>query len=246
MRLLQPDAFAHVFEPLAGKRVGFVEPLGNVGDELIGWATRQLFAEFGIRWKIQDPDRGADDVDVLVYGGGGNMGSLYQANWEQRSKCLQLGPPVTIFPQSYNSAEDRPFRRVYIRETASRRYAPQGLLAPDLALGLAFRTTRPPSRPLGIFLRRDKERAASRRWLRRDPVKLCRTPQEYLDLAARHEHIITDRLHFAICGLIAGRRTTLLPNSYHKNAGMYETWLKDLGCEFARNVAEARSRRRAA
>jgi hypothetical protein len=25
----------------------------------------------------------------------------------------------------------------------------------------------------------------------------------------------------------------LLPNSYHKNRSMYETWLRDLGCMFA-------------
>jgi exopolysaccharide biosynthesis predicted pyruvyltransferase EpsI len=87
-------------------------------------------------------------------------------------------------------------------------------------------------------LRKDTERGIPRNWFPRewfprDPVKLCRTPDEYLHLAARYESIVTDRLHFAICGLLLGRQVVLLPNSYHKNRSMYETWLRDLGCMFA-------------
>jgi hypothetical protein len=39
MRLLPKHAFATVFEPLVGKRIGFVRPFGNVGDALIVMAT---------------------------------------------------------------------------------------------------------------------------------------------------------------------------------------------------------------
>jgi hypothetical protein len=46
------------------------------------------------------------------------------------------------------------------------------------------------------------------------------------------EHIVTDRLHFAIAGLMTGRDVSLLPNGYHKNRSMYETWLEDLGCHW--------------
>jgi exopolysaccharide biosynthesis predicted pyruvyltransferase EpsI len=58
-------------------------------------------------------------------------------------------------------------------------------------------------------------------------------------LATQYKRIITDRLHFAISGLILGRETTILPNSYHKNRSMYETWLRDLGCNFAENLETA-------
>ena len=238
-RLLPLAAFAHVFDPLKGRRIGFVRPCGNVGDSLIEWGMRQLLEEFGITWAVFDPaasDPG--EFDELVFGGGGNMGTRYVDNWNLRGRLLELGLPFTILPQSFTSAEDRPYRRVYVRERASMTFCPTGILAPDLALGLSPPAYPPPTRGTGIFLRRDSERLPGFRWFRRDPVRLCRTPQEYLALAARYERIVTDRLHFAISGLLVGRDTTLIANNYHKNASMYDTWLRDLGCRFA---SEART-----
>jgi exopolysaccharide biosynthesis predicted pyruvyltransferase EpsI len=50
---------------------------------------------------------------------------------------------------------------------------------------------------------------------------------------------VTDRLHFAIAGLHAGREVTLVANDYHKNRAMHETWLSHFGCRFAPCVADA-------
>ena len=240
MRLLPLDAFAEVFEPLQNRRIGYVRPVGNVGDLLIEEATEQLFAEFGIQWVDWSPDA-PRDVDELAFGGGGNMGSFYRQNWDLRTRCLETGLPVTILPQSFITAEDRPFRRVYVRECVSLRIRPDAILAPDLALGLTVEPPPPPVRDLGIFLRRDYEQKVRRRLFSRDPVRMCETPQQYLTLASRYARIITDRLHFAVCGLLLGRETTLLPNSYHKNRSMHETWLAGLGCRFAETVSQALS-----
>lgn len=238
MRLLTPDAFSAVFEPLRGKRIGLVHPIGNVGDHLIQRATHQLLDEFGVRWEIVTPDR-RPDVDELVFGGGGNMGTHYRNNWELRGQILRYGIPVTIFPQSFLTREDRSYHRVYVRERGSLKYCEGGTLAPDVALGLNYKTRTRPRYSLGVFLRKDPERIVEVPWFRRDPAKRCRDPVEYLELAAQYERIVTDRLHFAICGLIVGRQTTLLPNSYHKNRSMYETWLEALGCKFAATPQEA-------
>lgn len=239
-RLLPLDAFAHVFEPLKGRRIGFVRPRGNVGDSLIEWATRQLFEEFGVSWAMFDPDASDPaDFDELAFGGGGNMGTRYVDNWNLRGRLLELGLPITILPQSFTSVEDRPFRRVYVRERASLAFCPQGILAPDLALGLLPPALPAPTHGRGVFLRRDSERLPGLSWFRRDPVRLCRTPQEYLALAARYERIVTDRLHFATSGLLVGREVTLIANNYHKNAAMHETWLRALGCGFASDVRTA-------
>ena len=240
MRLLPLEAFSAVFEPLRGKRIGFVPPIGNVGDELITWATHQLFDEFQIVWRPFHPGSpGAGDVDEVVFGGGGNMGTRYRNNWALRGKILELGLPLTILPQSFTSVEDRPYTRVYVRERASLAFCDNGILAPDLALGLRRPSPKPPTRHTGIFLRRDPERLGWCRWFRRDPVKLCNSPREYLDLAAGHERIVTDRLHFAICGLLAGRETTLLPNNYHKNRSMHETWLAAAGVPVCRQCCRS-------
>jgi hypothetical protein len=212
---------------------------------MIEWATFQLFEIFQIDWRMIDP-YDARQVDELVYAGGGSMGTLYQQNWEMRGAYLGLGVPITILPQSFTSPEPRPYETIYVREAASLDFEPRAQLAPDLALGLEYTAVSVRRRACGVFLRRDGERAVRRRWFTSDPAKRCRTPREYLELAAQFDHVITDRLHFAICALIVGRRVTLLPNSYHKNRSMYETWLAEFGCEFAQNVDEALASGRAA
>ncbi|MCC7086816.1 MAG: polysaccharide pyruvyl transferase family protein [Pirellulales bacterium] len=242
MRLLSPEYFAKVMDPLRGKRIGYVRPVGNVGDQLIEWATFQLFDKFGIHWNVVSLEQ-PPNADELVFGGGGNMGSFYQANWNLREKAMSFGIPMTILPQSFMTAEDRPFHRVYLRERRSFKFCPTGIFAPDLALGLEYANSILPQHDLGVFIRRDCELKVKRPWLTRDPVRLCKTPQEYLQLAAQYRRIITDRLHFAISGLILRRETTILPNSYHKNRGMYEAWLGDLGCSFAEDLEAALDQR---
>lgn len=243
--LLTPDAFAPVFTPLVGRRVGYIRPVGNVGDRLIEVATFQLLATYGIAWTVVDPAAPPPpDVDVLVFGGGGNMGTLYRDNYHLRTLALESGRPLVILPQSFTTPEDRGFARVFVRERGSLALHPAGLLAPDLALGLDWPPPPPPDRDLGLFLRRDVERTGPKPWRFRDPVKWVREPADYLALAARHRRIITDRLHMAIAGLHAGRDVTLLANSYHKNSSMHETWLAALGCRFA-DTPQAAARLRA-
>ena len=67
-------------------------------------------------------------------------------------------------------------------------------------------------------------------------MRLYKPTKEYILLAARYETIFTNRLHFAIAGLIAGRKVTLLPNSYFKNKSIWECWLKDLGCLWSESL----------
>lgn len=246
-RLLGPVSFSIVCEPLVGKRVGYVRPAGNVGDHLIEVAMTQLFAEYGIRWRRWRPDvpGDADGLDLLVFGGGGNMGTRYTGNHDLRGTALATGLPVIILPQSFTAAEERPYARVFVRERGSLALRPDGILMPDLALGLETPPCPPPVRQLGVFLRRDQERTGRKPLLARDPIRLHRDPLAYLAFAGRYRRIVTDRLHFAIAGLHAGREVTLLANDYHKNRSMHETWLADLGCRFADNAIEAVSRRAA-
>jgi exopolysaccharide biosynthesis predicted pyruvyltransferase EpsI len=223
--------------------------VGNVGDDLIELAMTQLFAAYGIRWRLVSAEElsghGAD-VDLLVFGGGGNMGERYRGNYDLRGRALATGLPLVILPQSFTSPEDRGFHRVYVRERSSLRFHTGGILAPDLALGLAWPEPSRPDRDLGVFLRRDQERGGRKPLLVRDPVRMARTPAAYLALAARHRRIVTDRLHFAVAGLHAGRDVTLVANDYHKNRSMHETWLAGLGCRFAATASEALSAARRA
>lgn len=207
----------------------------------------QLFAEYGITWRLVSPTdlRTTESLDVLAFGGGGNMGTRYPSNHALRTAALETGIPVVILPQSFTGREDRPFEQVFVRERGSLALRPDGILAPDLALGLATAEPRRPDRDLGVYLRRDQERAGRKPLFARDPVRLFQDPFGYLAFAARHRRIVTDRLHFAVAGLHAGREVTLVANDYHKNRSMHETWLADLGCRFAITPAEALGRRAA-
>lgn len=251
--LLGPERFAAVVEPLLGRKVGYLRPAGHVGGMLVELAMAQLFRLHGIRWVPLDPERPAE-VDVIVFGGGCGMGDRGLAGYAARGRALRLGLPVVILPQSFTDREDRRFARVFVRERASLGLRPDAVVAPDLALGLAWPAAAPPSRELGILMRRDGQRSGRRLAHARDPAAICRTPAEALALAARYRRIITDRLHCAIAGLHAGREVTLLPSSTPTNRSMHETWLASLGCQFAdsveaallRRVAEARRTRAAA
>ncbi|MFV0445324.1 MAG: polysaccharide pyruvyl transferase family protein [Planctomycetaceae bacterium] len=237
MRLLPLSAFDAIFFPLRDQRVGVVDGFGNVGDRLIYAATRQLLDAFGIEWVTLSPGDPLT-VDTVVLFGGGNMGSRYKREFEVRRRAVKdaaaRGIPIVVLPQSWMSPEPGPFARAYVRERASLQHCPNGILAPDLALGYDYEArTTDPTVERGLFLRRDAERKVAFQDGEQDPARICRTPAKYLALAGRYSHIITDRLHFAICGLLNRRRVTLLPNSYHKNRSLWETWLADLGCERA-------------
>lgn len=245
MRLLDLSYYEPIFVPLQGMRVGLVYGHGNIGDQLIYAATRQLLDAFEIDWIVQKPgDR--DPVDKLLLSGGGSMGSWYVRELWIRKRMLSRGLPTIVLPQSFMRAERGPYERVYVREYESQRLCPQGVLAPDLALGYDYEPpTEAPRHPRGLFIRTDREgqwsvRAMfSRKQVQQDPLVGCRTYQEYLSLAGQYGHVITDRLHFAICGLLNRRRVTLLPGNWHKNRGLWELWLSQLGCEWADSPREA-------
>lgn len=235
MRLLDLSYFEHIFRPLKKRLVGLVDGHGNVGDKLIYSATRQLLNEFGINWipqKITDNDK----VDVYLLFGGGNFGSIYQNEIKIRQSFLQRGIPCILLPQSMMSYEQGLYEKIYVREKYSLKYRPEAILAPDLALGYNNILEINPLHEEGIFLRTGPEKQVNGSTNNGDPANMSKTPIEYLTLAGLYKNIITDRLHFAICGLIMGRNVTLLPNSYHKNLGMWECWLNNLGCQWKNSL----------
>ena len=214
---------------------------GNVGDSMIHTATRELFGAFNISYREisaveLDKRKLSSPVDTIVISGGGNMGSFWPVPFQQRVQALQLSVPLIIFPQSFtrNDETTQCYKKVFVRERASLAYNTNFVLAPDTALGLSIPTQLPDIQfETGLFLREDMESAVNTQPLSLvDPVLISNSIFDYLSLAALFEHIITDRLHFAIAGLMCGRCVTLLPNSYHKNRSMHETWLRDLGCHW--------------
>lgn len=239
--LLSPDQYDMVFGPWRGKRVafGFNEAFGNVGDLLIRDATLQLFEYYNMQLVT------LADAEVAMFTGGGNMGPLHSEISSFRMKFLteakRLGVPSVILPQSWSGPDSSAALAtagVFARDATGTRYCAEAKLAPDLALAWRGPVHAPEViGDHGIFIRQDKERHVElgpRKFS--DPVTLRRTVEGYVSLASSCRKITTDRLHFAVAALLAGREVTLLPNSYGKNRGVYEAHLADLGCKWADEI----------
>jgi len=264
MRLLSLDHWTDLFAPMRGKRLGYVRgELGNVGDTLQERALFELVKLFGLDctwlgpvaecrepwdWELEDGrwNGRTDDVDALLLFGGGNMG-IKGGSARIRARASRLGLPITILPNSWRAAETVPnCVRYTAREHGSQAYCPQAEVFPDLALSLDWNNdlaNRPPRKPHGVFLRCDKEArfADALPGVNQGPpfgLVGKRDVSGYVALAARYRIIVTDALHFSICGLACGRKVYLLPGTYHKNRSMYESWLRDLGCHWAASPAD--------
>ena len=232
MRLLDKSVFAPIFDDLRGLRVGIVDGFGNVGDDLLYLATRQLCNEFDVDHFTVNPlaEEPVPNCDKLLLFAGGNVG--YPKCAAIRKKAFESGIPCWMLPQSTFKQEDLPFERLYFRESVSRDAIGKGDIVPDLALGFDFPQFSCNKINHGLFLRNTAETVFQHipPSQRKDPTVFCHTPQEYWEHAAKFKEITTDRLHFAICALAMGVKTTLLPVYYHKNRTMYNEYLQHLGC----------------
>lgn len=232
MRLISLSEFEPIFEPLSGLTVGIVDGVGNIGDQLLYLATRQLCKKFDVEHftvnaLAEDP---IPRYDKLLLFGGGNIG--YPPAVAIRAKAFESGIPCWLLPQSVIRGEDLKCEKMFFRESVSRDIIGNGEIAPDLALGFDFPKPRTDKAGSEIFLRRSggSIHHHTRIELKVDPAMFCHTPEDYWNLADGLEEITTDRLHLAICSLAMKTKTTLLPINYHKNTAMFGEWLEPLGC----------------
>jgi exopolysaccharide biosynthesis predicted pyruvyltransferase EpsI len=234
--LLPINEFSKIFEPFKNKKIALVIPPGNAGDKLIVDGCLQLLNYYEIAHYCIQHDKILNahfDCDEIAICGGGNMGSRYiwQHYWSRLKKYLfSVNKPITVLPQSYTDSPDLlGYKKVWVREKESFKWCPEAELAPDLALALDFKESiANATKKLGIWLRTDEESISIDLFSDGDPAKLCNSTEQYIKLAADYEEIITNRLHFAIAGLIAKRKVTLMSNSYYKNKAVYDCWLKNL------------------
>lgn len=203
---------------------------------MINAGTVQLLQRNGIfmqEYQSNIPDW----AEGLLISGGGNIGKIWDFSSLRRDgfdQAERRGLRIVILPQSIFAVHECiPFTTVvFVRERESLNYFPDSKLAPDMSFALTTDIPLPaPQARRGVFMRSDQESVFGMP-TGTDPTVIAKTWPEYIELAAKHEEIITDRLHFAVAALLAERKTTLLPNSYHKNESMWDTWLRDMGCAF--------------
>lgn len=243
--LLPIEKFSEIAEAVAGKTVIYLPPLTkNVGTSLTVRGTLQLFEDNNVRvtndWERDELPDEPGPVDCLVYGGG-MVGTIREKGsatrkWLVADYLTKTELPVLALPMSHmGSEEPRPPGEyvMFARESKSLKYLPESRLAPDLAFYWKGTVPAHDTDSDGeTFLRADPLSFVSKHWQRGlgDPVKFVNSLDEYFDLASRFEAIHTDRLMFAICGLLLGRRVTLLPDGSGKNRAIYDDWLKEVGC----------------
>jgi exopolysaccharide biosynthesis predicted pyruvyltransferase EpsI len=243
-------AFSWLIEGLdCRKEIAFVPNPGNIGDAVINLACwRYLKSKFS-HVEICTPKKLPTGEYVFVGGGGNFVEPLYR-DTSSLVQRLESHQRIFIFPstvyghsQILKSIANR--TRIICRENVSLQFVLNHMAAENVYLGhdagfalaawlrtkYADKITRGSKLNAKLF-RSDRERALS------EEGGLDIMGQHYSDwedmalaesvthLAAKYilgfGKIHTDRLHCAILAAVLGRETILYPNSYFKNAAVFE------------------------
>jgi exopolysaccharide biosynthesis predicted pyruvyltransferase EpsI len=231
------QTYAAIFSAYTGKTVGYFRSSGNWGDALIEKGALELFRDFGIKIVVINPDFFSIDlaalssVTTVFLAGGGSLGTKYLKNHNARTELLKIFKGETIvLPQSMTDENDENlYTYTWLREVSSfqKKTGPKGICH-DLAFYVNLDSYREQKAiyHVGVMLREDGESQKSIPLNLRDPLKLCHSLEEYIQLATRFETVITDRLHFAIIAAKLGRKVSLVAGNYYKIKAIYEFSMK--------------------
>lgn len=230
-----------LLKAIAGRRCLYLanDYLGNVGDRMINAGTADFLRLHKIEYVratlCEGIDRAhADGCGVVLLFGSGSIGKQCGNVEAFRSAALDYGLPRILLPSSaIDSGEDMSeYEAVFARDAVSQSLIQSSRrgdveLMPDMAHWYTPTATPHKRESYGIFLRSDVAGPAtltSPNSLIRDPIRETATVPDYVALAAQHDAVITNRLHFAIAALVTGRRAVLLPCTWHKTRSYYQTW----------------------
>lgn len=231
------ETYQDIFKDFSGKTVGYLRNMGNWGDHLIEVGAMELFKAFNIKVVMVNPTYVSLDlmalshVDTVFISGGGSLGKKYISNYELRTDLLKtFNGKTIILPQSMtDELDENTYTFTWLREVTSfqKKTGMKGICH-DLAFFVNLDSYKQikPKYLTGILLREEAESLSTHPLNLRDPVKLSNSLEDYIRLAANHEHIITDRLHFAIIAAKLGRRVSLVANNYYKIKAIYEFSMK--------------------
>ena len=232
----------------------FVPNPGNAGDDLITYATIQIFNNLGYQFTMSEYTACHTDK-VLVYGGGGNFNPIYTACREFLDKNLHVNKKIVLLPHTIVSClhdlkkiNDNVV--IFCREKISYQYVQSTVLHPknvhlskDMALYICLDDLGIPYMKgeghLNAF-RTDGEKTKVDIPKNNVDVSLVyqypgitieakkKSTQVFLNYINRFETVTTNRLHVAIGAAILGKRVTLLANAYYKNKAIYDFSIHEL------------------
>ena len=199
----------------SGGRCFYMPNGGNLGDNLIASATVQRFERAGFPWHfIRGQRREVQASDLLVFGGGGSLVSLYPGGIDCVASLQALGAPVVVLPHTVNGHPDfwRHAARVtvFCREKESLTYLEQfpqveALPAHDMARALDL--TADPFTTVVAMREAYAARGETRvlRAFRRDAEAAGAIAEDTLDLSAlAYPPLVSvTSLHGHTCALLA-------------------------------------------
>ena len=242
---------------------------GNTGDDLIKRGCLQYLQDIPMNVWASDGrlERAAlkEDHDYLesffskfsgyvFFTGGGNIG-IYPDNAKIRKVIIQSarsGPGVLVFPQSVFRVEESLKHKkvtVWAREQTSyellRAAGVRTELVPDASFYVSGDIPKIPHGRGIFFIRRApgrcKERIINQLMIDAPAADITYAHElhEIIEILKDYQLVISDRLHGAIISIMLGKKTVMLPVSYHKNVSFYRTWfLNTPGVQFNLNKVE--------
>ena len=258
-----PDIENFIKNKLQGEFIYYPNP-GNAGDNLIGYATVQIFKRLNLKYTFTNKIQKFTNK-VLVYGGGGNLVPMYN----ECRKFLMLNHnhnDILILPHTIYGNEDllkKLGKRTTImcREMRSYnhvmkhfRYKNNVYVADDLALSIDLSKLNiypiKGNNVLNSFRIDGESKDKSSKKITdnidlslklmkgthtKDLLKTVST--DFLEYINKFEIVNTDRLHVSIAACLLGKHVNLYANSYYKNRSIYEYSLKKKfpKCKFYEN-----------
>jgi hypothetical protein len=231
-----------------GHRVVYVPNPGNRGDALIRYGTKLFLEDIGLRHEEVNIagrwgrshlapfllQRGTPVLFLL--GGGGAWSKAYGGAYQVARTLSRVTHRLFVLPSTYEFPPDGVRGTLYRRdEFESRAQAPMSRFCHDMAFyallhadRLGFART-PISEDVGVHFRLDLETRFAREDLPANNVDISAQgdhmslADEFLRTLARRRLIVTDRLHVAVGGLIAGRPVRLAAGHYFKIRAIHAT-----------------------
>ena len=226
---------------------------GNGGDCLTTYGTHILLESLQIKYQLHtiSNENKDKDIDVLMYGGGGNLVPLYQNCQTFLEKFVNSAKIIIILPHTISGNENllqslpnNVF--IFCRDHISWSYCrslskfPQNILfGHDLALQVVIPLINKPMYNDLYAFRNDKEINCNRKSIPSNNTDISlnyyvnvnsvddtiRQAKEFLRIIDKYNIIHTDRLHVAIAGHILHKKVNFYNNSYSKNTSVHDSTL---------------------
>lgn len=243
--VLEKDHILDMLSQLESFR--YLSWLGNLGDALIQFSTRQAFRDAALDFE------GDVESCPVVFPGGGSLIPLYRSR--RLLDEMDGQRRVLVLPHTMRGiaalVRNRPNLQAIARDRLSWQHLVDGgvpanrvLLSHDVAFWLedwvkeqswgsstgtlmAFRNDLESSGRFSGFdaINFDLSSTWVSRWV--DADQTARAATKFLEFIARFDAIVTDRLHVAIAAALLEKECLLFANSYGKNRAVYELSLRD-------------------